>query len=97
LQSISQEIQVQSMSMYGTQYRSAAALFLVAAVMHAGARHLRAAAKWLHAWLDRRRVAAAAFHDLGTMGERELLDIGLTRVDVHRVAWGASDRNHDPI
>ena len=88
---------MQSMSMHDTQHRSAAALFLVAAVMHAAARHLRAAAKWLHAWLEKRRVAAAAFHDFGTMDERELFDIGLTRVDVHRVAWGASDRNDNPI
>ena len=85
------------MFMYETQYRSAAALLTVAAVMHAGARHVRAAAKWLDAWLEKRRVAAAALHDLGTMSERELFDIGLTRVDVHRVAWGASDRNHDLI
>lgn len=75
-----------------TSYRSAAALFLVATVMEAGARRLCMAAKRLDAWLERRRVAAAALHDFGTMGERELLDIGLTRVDVHRVAWGASDR-----
>ena len=85
------------MFMYETQYRSAAALLRVAAVMHAGARHVRAAAKWLDGWLEKRRVAATALHDLGTMTERELFDIGLTRVDVHRVAWGASDRNHDPI
>ncbi len=77
---------------YETPYRSAAALFRFAAVMQAGARRLCAAAKRLDAWLERRRVAAAALHDFGTMGERELLDIGLTRVDVHRVAWGASDR-----
>jgi uncharacterized protein YjiS (DUF1127 family) len=53
---------------------------------------MRAAAKWLDAWLEKRRVAAVALRDLGTMSERELLDIGLTRVDVHRVAWGASNR-----
>jgi uncharacterized protein YjiS (DUF1127 family) len=87
---------VQSISMYETQYRSVAALVLVAAVMRVGARHVCTAAKRLHAWLEKRRVAAAAFHDFGTMGERELLDIGLTRVDVHRVAWGASDRNDNP-
>ena len=76
---------------YDTQYRSAAALLWVAAAMLAGARSVRAAAKRLDAWLEKRRVATAAFHDFGTMSERELLDIGLTRVDLHRVAWGASD------
>jgi uncharacterized protein YjiS (DUF1127 family) len=86
-------IQVQTISMSETQYRSVAALVLVAAVMKAGARYVHAAAKWLHAWLEKRRVAGAAFQDFATMSERELLDIGLTRVDVHRVAWGASDRN----
>jgi uncharacterized protein YjiS (DUF1127 family) len=86
---------VQSMSAHDTQYRSAAALFAIAASMRAAARHLCAAAGWLHSWLEKRRVAAAAFNDFGTMGERELLDIGLTRTDVHRVAWGASDRNHN--
>jgi len=75
---------------YDTQYRSAAVLFSVAAVMLAAARSVRAAAKRLDAWLEKRRVAAVAFHDLGRMSERELLDIGLTRADVHRVAWGAS-------
>jgi uncharacterized protein YjiS (DUF1127 family) len=74
-----------------TQYRSAAALLRVAAIMLAAARSIRAAAKRLDAWLEKRRVAAAAFHDFGTMSERELLDIGLTRADVRRVAWGASD------
>ena len=77
---------------YETRYRSAAALFLVAAVMQDAARHVCAAAKWLHARLEKRRIAAAAFKDFGTMGERELRDIGLTRADLHRVAWGASDR-----
>ena len=83
--------------MYETQHRSAAALFWVAAVVQAGARSLCAAAKWLDAWLEKRRVAAAALNDLGTMSERELLDIGLTRVDVHRVAWGASDRIYSQV
>ncbi len=80
------------MFMHETQYRSAAALFLVATAMQAAAHQVRAAATLLHAWLEKRRVAAAAFDDFATMGERELLDIGLTRVDVQRVAWGASDR-----
>ena len=85
------------MFMYETQYRSAAASFWVAAVTQVGARRVCAAAKWLDAWLAKRRVAKAALHDFGTMSERELLDIGLTRVDVHRVAWGASDRIQNRI
>jgi uncharacterized protein YjiS (DUF1127 family) len=76
---------------YDTQYRSAAALLRVADLMLAAARGVRAAAKRLDAWLEKRRVAAAAFHDFGRMSDRDLLDIGLTRADVHRVAWGASD------
>jgi len=64
--------------------------------MHAAARHFRAAANRLHAWLEKRRLANAALHDLGAMTERELLDIGITRTDVHRVAWGASDRVRNP-
>jgi uncharacterized protein YjiS (DUF1127 family) len=81
---------------YDTQYRSATALLWVAAVMLAWARSVRSAAKRLDAWLEKRRVAAAAFHDFAMMSERELLDIGLTRVDLHRVAWGASDGKREP-
>jgi uncharacterized protein YjiS (DUF1127 family) len=88
---------MQTTSFHGTRYRSAAALLLVAAVMQAGARRLCAAAKGLEAWLEKRRLAAAAFHDFGTMGERDLLDIGLTRADLHRVAWGVSDRFQEPL
>jgi uncharacterized protein YjiS (DUF1127 family) len=88
---------VHSMSIYKTPHRSAAALFLVAAGMRAAARYVRAAAKWLHNRLEQRRVAAAAFRDFSTMGDRELRDIGLSRLDVPRVAWGASDRYHYPI
>ena len=71
--------------------RSAAALHWLAAVMHGCARRVRATAQWLDATLERRRVAAAALRDFEMMSERELLDIGLTRVDVQRVAWGASE------
>ena len=77
---------------YETRYRSAATLFLIAAVLQATARHVCAAARWLNAQLEQRRVAASAFHDFATMGERDLRDIGLSRADMHRVAWGASDR-----
>jgi len=89
------------MLMYDTQYhstqyhsRSAAVLFVVAIAMLAASRSVRAAANWLDAWIERRRVAAAALHDFGGMNERDLRDIGLSRADVHRVAWGASDRSH---
>lgn len=78
---------------YQTEYFTAQFLFRAAAVMQAGARYLRSAAKRLDAWLERRRVAAAAFHDFRTMSERDLRDIGLTRADLHRVAWGASNRD----
>ena len=75
---------------YETQYRSAAALFRVAALMQAGARSVRAAAKRLDAWLERRRVAAAALRDFAKMNERDLRDVGLTRADLRRVAWGGT-------
>ena len=78
-----------------TPYRSAAALFLFADLMHAAAWRVRLVARRLHTWLEKRRIAISALYDLGTMSERELLDIGLTRVDVNRVAWGASDRPYE--
>ncbi len=80
-----------------TRYRSAKAIFAIAAVLRSAARTLGSAAARLHAWLDARRVAAIAFHDFETMGDRELRDIGLTRVDLHRIAWGASDRFQEPV
>jgi uncharacterized protein YjiS (DUF1127 family) len=81
------------MSTYQTTYYSAVALFRIADVMHAAARQLRAAANSLHVWLERRRLAAAAFAEFETMSDRDLLDIGISRADMYRVAWGASDRN----
>jgi uncharacterized protein YjiS (DUF1127 family) len=80
-----------SMVTHGTRYRSTAVLFLLARGLQATARRLVAAARRLQTGLDRRRVAAAAFNDFGTMSERDLLDIGLTQADLNRVAWGASD------
>ena len=79
------------MTTHPTRYVAANALFRLAAAMHTGGRRLRIAAKRLDALLEKRRVAAAALRDFATMSERELLDIGLTHVDVNRVAWGASD------
>jgi uncharacterized protein YjiS (DUF1127 family) len=82
--------------MYETPYRSrtAATLFIAAVALLAASRNVRAAARSLDAWLERRRVAAAALHDFGKMTPRDLLDIGLAPGDVYRVAWGASDRRH---
>ena len=77
-------------------YRSVAALVQAASALHMISRHMHVAARQLHAWLEARRIAADARRDLGMMSERELKDIGLTRVDVERVALGASDRIHQP-
>ena len=88
---------MQSTSVFETQYRSAAALLSVAVVVQAVARGARATAGWLHAWLDQRRAVAAAYHDLATMSERDLFDIGFTRADMDRLAWDISDRNPNTI
>lgn len=85
------------MTTYETRYSSAAALFGIAAIMQAAARRVRAAAKWIDGWLERRQLTAAAYDDFGRMSERELLDIGLSRAEVNRAAWGTSDRNHNAI
>jgi len=82
------------MSSYATPYRSAAALFEAADLMHVAGNWLRTVAKSLEAWLERRRLAMRAMHDFDTMSERDLKDIGLTRGDITRVAWGASDHYH---
>ena len=81
------------MLMHATRYRSAASLLWVANAMQFAARRASAAAKRLDAWLERRRLASVALRELGTMGERELHDIGIDRADVNRVAWGASTRD----
>jgi uncharacterized protein YjiS (DUF1127 family) len=70
-------------------------LFQLAAVLHLAAHRVRAMALRLNAWLERRRAAAAALLLLNAMTERELRDIGLTRLDVQRAAWGGSLRDGD--
>ena len=47
----------------------------------------------VHAWLKGWPAADAARQQLEMMNDRELLDIGMTRVDVRRTAWGASPRD----
>ena len=85
------------MSTYDTPYRPAMATLRIAAFLRTANACLRAAASGWSAWLEKRRVAAAAFDDFETMSDRDLRDIGLSRADVNRVAWGASDRHREPI
>jgi uncharacterized protein YjiS (DUF1127 family) len=80
------------MSIAHTQTLPATALLRLALAIAGAARRLHAAARKLDAWLERRRMAAAAFHDFACMADRDFQDIGIARADVHRVAWGASDR-----
>jgi len=44
---------------------------------------------WVRGW----PAADAARQQLEMMSDRELLDIGMTRVDVRRTAWGESPRD----
>ncbi len=72
---------------------AAALLYRLAANLRATARRVLASATHVDAWLANRRAAAIARRDLNSMSDRELKDIGITRVDVERVAWGASNRD----
>ena len=85
------------MSAYETQYRLPIVWFRIAAMSRAVEASVRAATKSLSAWLEKRRLAAATHHDFETMSERTLRDIGLSRSDVNRMAWGAPDRYRDPF
>jgi uncharacterized protein YjiS (DUF1127 family) len=76
------------MSAYQNQYYSTAVMFQVAEALHVAAGRVRSAAKALHAWLEGRRRAAIAFHEPERISDRTLRDIGLSRSDVLRVAWG---------
>lgn len=81
------------MTAYQNQYYSAVALFRMAAMLYAGAAQMRSAAQSLHTWLEKRRREAIALDEFAAMSERNLRDIGLSRADVLRVAWGVPDRN----
>ena len=83
------------MSTYVARNRFATPLFQLAALLHVAARGVRAMATRLNAWLERRRAADTALLVLNTMSDRELRDIGLSRFDVQRVAWGGSLRDAD--
>lgn len=84
--------------MFGTYCDSSrqprtAPLYRIAAFLRAAERHVSAAATRLDAWLARRRMAMRARRDLSLMSDWELKDIGITRIDVERVSWGASNRD----
>jgi uncharacterized protein YjiS (DUF1127 family) len=68
-------------------------LYRLGMLLRALEQRFGAAATRLGVWLTNRRIAAIARRDLNSMSDRELKDIGITRVDVERVAWGASDRD----
>ena len=84
------------MPAYQTQYYSATVMFQVAAAMHEAAGRIRSAAKALHDWLEQRHRAAVAFHEFDRMSDRSLRDIGLSRADVLRAAWGV-ERSGDAV
>ena len=84
------------MSAYQNHYYSTAVMFQIADVMHAAAVRMRSAAKTLQVWLEKRRRAAVAFHEFERMSDRALRDIGVSRSDVLRAAWGV-DRGGDPV
>jgi uncharacterized protein YjiS (DUF1127 family) len=71
------------------RHPQAVALYRLAAMLHAGARVMRAAAQRLDAWLEARRLAAGARAALADMSDRDLRDIGLARADVDRIMSGS--------
>ena len=85
------------MSAYVARNPLATPLFQFAATLYLAAHRVRAMAMRLNVWLERRRLAAAALPLLNAMSERELRDIGLTRFDVQRMAWGGSLRDGDTL
>jgi len=79
-------------STHAIRHPEAAVLHGVAVLLGAGARRVSVAAQELDAWLEARRLAAAAQRDLSEMSDRELRDIGLDRADVGNVLKGGSPR-----
>ena len=85
------------MSAYQTQYYSTTVMFQMAAAMHAASGQMRAVAKSLHGWLEKRHRAAVASHEFERMSDHSLRDIGLSRADVLRASLGGVDRSGDPL
>jgi len=65
----------------------------LAALLRSAEHRIRAFATRVDTWLAERRTARTARRDLSAMSDRELKDIGITRVDVERVSWGDSNRD----
>ena len=83
------------MSTQAIRHPEAALLHELAVLLTKSARTVSAAAQGLDAWLEARRVAAEARHDLADMTERELRDIGLDRADIGMVVQGGSPRTQE--
>jgi uncharacterized protein YjiS (DUF1127 family) len=74
------------------RHPEAALLHELALLLRKCASKVSGAALDLDAWLEARRLAAAARRDLAEMSERELRDIGLDRADIIAVVKGGSPR-----
>ena len=74
---------------YETQFRAAAPLHRLAAVIQMGIQRVYAVARQLEVWIEKRRLARETPIDFRMMSGRELHDIGLTRADVPSVGWDA--------
>ena len=80
------------MTSQSIRHPQAALLQELALLLRTNARKLSSAAHDLDAWLETRRLAAAAQRDLAEMSDRELRDIGLDRADIGAVLRGGSPR-----
>jgi uncharacterized protein YjiS (DUF1127 family) len=74
------------------RHPEAALLHELAVLLRKSAGKVSVAAHDLDAWLEARRLAAAARRDLAEMSDRELRDIGLDRADIGLVVRGGSPR-----
>ena len=78
---------------HSSRHPVAAPLYRLAGLLRTAECWVLASATRFDAWLRNRQEAARARRDLSAMSDRELHDIGITRVDVERIARGASDRD----
>ena len=80
------------MTTQAIRHPEAALLHELAVLLRKSAGKVSVAAHDLDAWLEARRLAAAARRDLAEMSDRELRDIGLDRADIGAVVYGGSPR-----